>query len=73
MLRDIRPPESANFTIVPGVEFFPVSIDTIIDETYENTETFTVSIVSTTNGLVSPERGETTVTIINSDSQFCVV
>ena len=56
-----------------GGNFASVLIGAIIDETYEDTETFFVSVVSTTTGAVVSERAETAVTIINIDRQLRVV
>ena len=73
-MSDISIPESNNFTLSPDAEgLVEIAIGTVIDETYENTESFSVRIVSLSSTVsVNPELGQTTVFIRNIDSQLCV-
>ena len=59
--------EFTSYTLSPEDDFIVVPIRTISDEVYELDESFTVSISAE---LVRPDLGQTTVTIINLDSQL---
>ena len=66
---DIFPPEITTYSFQPGEAPLTVSLSPRADETYENTESFTVQIVSTSVGSIDPELGQTTVNILDIDSE----
>ena len=66
---DVDRLEVTLYSFQPGEAPLTVSLTIRADETYENTESFTVEIVSTSVGSIDPELGQTTVNILDDDSE----
>ena len=69
MGNDVDPLEVTTYSFQPEEAPLTVFLNIIADETYENTESFTVQIVSTSAGSIDPDLGQTTVNILDVDSE----
>ena len=59
------------YTLTPEANTTEVPIFPTFDERFEaDEESFTVRIVGVSNGTIAPDRGEATVTIIDSDCKY---
>ena len=66
---DVDPLEVTIYSFQPEEAPLTVLLTVRQDETYENTESFTVQIISTSAGSIDPDLGQTTVNILDVDSE----